>query len=535
VRARPVGRGTRLALGLQTVLALLLAVGAAVLAIDLSDWRYARFDLSASGRNTLDDAIRERIENLPEPAVVDVFFRPLRPPYDAVSSEVQGRMLELLFVAANAHRARFRVEVHDPTDLERTVARQAELGVHGINRVVVSCGSRRAELGLFDEIGDVAWGVPDPRDLEYLAGQGIAVGLDPRTYDPLHARFEPARVVGFHGGDALALALAKVSTGSPPRVLFATGHGEPDLDGELEGDLGSLRAALERDGFRAGRWDFLVDPAVPEGTDVLAILGPRQPLQPLELEAVRAWVDAGGRLLAALSPEEAERGFDGGLADLLARYGMLVRPGLVCLGGTSPLGARLEGSDFATHLVLGEGGLDASHPVTEPLRRRGRRLQVSLSPSFDLGPKPDGVLAWAIVTSPPGCWRDLPDDRGAHDYRYDARSEGPKDRFPLVVAASLASNRLGPDPREGRVLGVATVHAFANLFFESNRDFALNAFNWLAEREYRIGVTPEVRQESVLDVARGSSFPRLTWGLGLGLPLLAATVGMLVAWRRRTA
>ena len=89
---RGFGLRTRLTLGAQVLFAVGLAVGGAVLAIDLADWRYVRLDLSASGRNTLDDTILDLIENLPEPVTIDVFFRPLPRPYDGVSLQAQQRM-----------------------------------------------------------------------------------------------------------------------------------------------------------------------------------------------------------------------------------------------------------------------------------------------------------------------------------------------------------------------------------------------------------------------------------------------------------
>ena len=81
------GRRTRLALGLRAALAAVLALGAAALAIDLGDWSYVRFDLTARHSNTLDPAVLDVLDRLPEPVVIDAFLRPLIPPYAALHAE----------------------------------------------------------------------------------------------------------------------------------------------------------------------------------------------------------------------------------------------------------------------------------------------------------------------------------------------------------------------------------------------------------------------------------------------------------------
>jgi len=529
---KPRGRWKRFSFGLQATLAALLAGGAALLAVDVADWRYVRVDLSLTGRNSLDPALLDLVDKLPEPVVVDVFLRPLSGPYRDVSLRARQRTLDLLSVAASSRRGRFDVRLHEPSDFEATRERQRELGVEGENMVVVSCGQRHTELALFGELCVIDWGNPSEDNVRYLLGQGIQP-VDPRTWNPDPRAFRPADLREFRGEEALAQALLKVSSGNAPHVYFVEGHGEPALEGTQETELGRLRSALVRDGFQVGTWDPLKSPTVPADCAVLALIGPKQPYAERTRETIRAWAEGGGRVLAAPDVSELEPDRDGGVSAVLRDFGMIVLRGIVCLPVTGATGERVEGDPYCSLLVIDENLLTASHPLTEPLRRRGRRVQFRSTPAFEFEAD-KGVLP--LVQTPPEAWRDLFDARGQLDYRCNVAAGEGRERMRLAAARDLRATKdtATGAVRQGRVVGVASALFFANLDFNANRDFILNAFNWLAEREYRMAVTPLDRSTSFLDLERGNAKPVLVYSLWLGLPALSALIGGIVFLRRRS-
>lgn len=532
---RVAGRARRVRTGLQVVFATVLALGAALLAVDVADWRYWRVDLSASGRNTLDPAILEIIDKLPEPVTVDVFFQPLLYPYDALSREAQARVLEVLRVAELERRNQFHLVVHDPHDFERARERQRELGIEGQNRVVVSCGARKAELELFGQLVVVDWGNPTEETLRYLASQGIPDTVDPRTWKP--GQFLPAELRESRSEEVLTQALLKVSAGDSPHVVFLAGHGEPDLDGRDEEGLGRLRATLAGDGFEVDTWDPLKRADVPEDCDVLALVGPRQPYTERTRAAVMAWIEAGGRALIAPDLAELEQGDEGGAVTLLRDFGIVTRPGIVCQPVAGMGGQKVDGTPYCSLLLIEESGLQPSHPLTEPLRRRGRRLQFRLTPAFDsTGIQTETGIVLPLVTTARDCWRDLPTPDGQYDFHYDPSAGEARDRFALVSVKDLRASRdeASGAVRQGRVLGIASALFLANRDFATNRDFALGAFNWLADREYRVNVSPLDASRSYLDFQRGNARPVLFYALWLGLPGLSLAIGLVVFLRRRS-
>lgn len=524
-------RWTRHVLGLRSGLAVLLAVGAAVLAVDLADWRYARVDLTLTRSNTVDPAVLDVIDKLPEPVEIDVFLRPLVYPYDGVFRAARERLLEWLAVVQQTRRARLAVHVHDPKDFEAIQERQRELRTEGSNKVVVSCGGRRDELELFGELCTVDWGNPsDERLVQYLLEQGIPGVVDRNWKQGMP--FRPARVQAFLGEELLTHALLKVSSGSAPRVYFAKGHGEPALAGQEPTDLGRLQSALERDGFELAEWDPLATPVVPADCEVLALIGPRQPYQERTRAAILAYAEAGGRVLAAPDLGELDEGRAGGLVELLRSnpFGVVTRPGIVCQPFVGNSGEKLDGTQQCAWLLLDERGMQPGHPLTEPLRARGRRVQFTLTPSFDSGGlQTESGLMLPLISSPLDSWRDFDGD-----YRFNPAKGEKRDRYTLVTAKELRVAK-GEDGslRQGRLVAVASAYFFGNGSLDVNRDFALNAFNWLAQREYNLRVAPLRRGESFLDLQESRSRSVLTYSLWLALPALCAAIGLAIFLRRR--
>lgn len=519
------GRWTRARFGAQAVLAALLAVVAALFAVEVADWRFVRVDLSSARKNSLDPAVLDVIDKLPEKVTVDVFFRPLFEPYGAVSRVAQQRVLEYLQVVAQARRDKLEVLQHDPSAFEATQARLSALGVEGSHKVVLSCGERRAVLELYDELTLVDWGNPSPEAARRLYEHGIAV--NPNKLDPRAMR--PAQFLEFRGEEPFVQALLKVSSGSAPRVYFVEGHGEPDPASGEPGGLMRLVGALRADGFEVDGWDPVATAEVPSDCEVLLLIGPTQPYLARTRETIARWIQEGGQVLVAPDRRELGESLADGLGGLLANFGIVLARGVACLPLKGFDGLPVESLPECADLVIDDGLMPGS-PLTEPLRMRGRYVRFIDAGAFQAGglEKDVGVLL-PLVQTKRESWRDLDGDFRANPARGETR-----ERLTLATVKQLpAKKRDDGSVQQGRILAVGAASFFANGLFDSNRDFALNAVNWLAEREYRIKVAPLPRGESFLDFQRSAARPVLTYGLGFALPGLSVLVGVLVFLRRR--
>jgi hypothetical protein len=327
-----------------------------------------------------------------------------------------------------------------------------------------------------------------------------------------------------------AAAVARVSAEDSPCVCFSTGHGEPSPSGTLPGSVGALRRELEHDGFEVRTWSP-AEGAVPADCSVLAVLGPRQALDATALERVGAYLERGGRVFAALG-EEAPAA----LEELLAGQGLRVVPGIVCEPVRDERGAQVEGVPQCAILSIGERGLAEGHPVTDLLRRHGLRLSLTHAAALERGAAPGNGRILDLVHSSPDSWRDLRDpDTGAYDYALDqARGErvGPATLAAVVERRTAAPGGQGA-AAEQRLLAVGSTVFLADQNFERNRAFVRAAFNWLAERDYRVDVAPRAEDATAVDVERGRELSILSYTLWLCLPAASVLVGALVGWRRR--
>jgi hypothetical protein len=515
--AKTTGGWTRARLGVQVALALALAAAAAGAITWLSErpGLRKRIDLTASGRNTLDPRLSELLAALPERVFVDVFFRPVVKPLTEVGAEAQTRMHELLTVAQNQEPEKIKVVAHDLNDIAGVREALRGLGVEGdeFGLVVVHRGTQKAVLRLFTDIAHIDLGRP--------AQQGPYI---------------PPRLASFRGEEALASALKRVSLGAPPKVLFATGHGERALDGDGELDLGRLSRALVADGFELGTWDARQSAEVPEDCAVLALVAPRQPLLERERVALESYLRRGGRLLAAPGDETLAAGSN--FVALLAGAGVAVGSGFVAAGVPTSTGVPQVGLDACANLFVRDEGLDPRHAITETLRRYHRTVWFVRSRPLERTNRSPEVVAVELARSPADSWIDLPDAEGRHDWTPDRSIETVGRASALAIAVSMPAPDAPPPapseaPRDARVVALGTPEVLVNATFETNADFALNAFNWLAARDWRVSIATRADEPRILEVRTGSNLASVQRIAVVLLPAVCATLGLVLAWRRR--
>lgn len=523
--ARGHGARARIAIAARVLLAISLCVVAVGLVTWLSERRGLRFrlDLTSSAQNTLDPASESVLDKLPADVSVDVFFSAPEPPYHQVGPLAQERMRRVLRLAVDHSGGRITVVDHDLRDRSHlpaeTQARMIELNQTVIEPgglCVVACGARREIVRLRPDIADIDPGQPDPR-----AGPTA-----------------PARIANFRGEEALVTALLKVSQGDAHKVYFTAGHGERDL--RSPDPLGALLFARELagDGFETATWDGSKQGALPADAALVAIVGPEQLFTAAEVAELRRFVESGGRLFAAVGTRDLEG--EGALPAILAPYGIRVRPrGVVGHPIPSIDGSLVTEREECGDIAVGVDGMPAQNPITESLRRAGRRVLLRASRVLERGDVPAGAGVFDLLRSPPDAWHELLDP-GAARYAW-RRDEGEDSgRFVLALQATLPPARPVPESRrpsgvrpECRIVAVGSPDLVLNYLFPSNRDFVMNSFNWLADRNYRVRVSSANRETRRMDMGDSAAVTRVFLVSVVLLPLAALACGFGVAWKRR--
>ena len=518
---RGVTRWTRTSLGVQVTLVVLLGVAVAALLIHVFDRGAlrARADLTRDGRNSLDAQTVLLLESLPGTVEIDLFMRPPNPYLRPVWGQSTQRFNDLLLVAREAVPGSVFRRQHDLSDFAAVEARLDELGVEAASlqtqtpfgdllaAAVVSLGDRRTVLRFLPDCGDADWGDGGQRTMP--------------------------RILSWRGEEAFAESLAKIATTDRPRAYFSVGHGEasylaPDLD--FRKSVTALAEDLSSEGYEIGEWDVEAVGPVPDNADLMIVASPREPYSDAGVTALRAYLARGGRVLLAAPERYAE---DDPLFPLLSEYGMLPRRGIVAQAFVDPsTGRRLDGDPKCVLIRSSGKDTSSSHPVTRLLWERDRDLLVNFSRSFGRGTPPQHGLLFDLVATPVGCWLDLPGEDGLLDWRYDGNTEE-RGQFRLAMAATWPAKDSSGETIEGRLIGLPGSGLIEDRLFTYNREFALSAVDWLADRSFRVRIPGTDPFRSTLDLARDQRAGTFITLVRFALPLASLGLGLLLFFFRR--
>lgn len=306
-------------------------------------------------------------------------------------------------------------------------------------------------------------------------------------------------------------ALRKLLFTSSRTVYFVTGHGEGDLSDSGERGYAQIAGRLGAEGIEYERL-HLSTQTIPEDAAALAILGPQRPYMEEEIQALRTWLEGGGKLLVALEP-----GFeDPGLLALLEDYGLIFENALV----VDPLSRLFGGGDaipvvqqYAEHAITKGFQFQTVYPTARPITSRG-----------DVDPRP-----LVLATTNPSAWGETNWQGG--EVSFDPETER---RGALGIAATLEK----VEDEEGKKIRIA---AFGDADFVSNRflqaggnaDLFLNTLNWLSSQEERITIRPRQRAASSLMLTE-SDAKFLNFFSIAAMPMLVLAVGLSVWLVRRS-
>jgi ABC-type uncharacterized transport system involved in gliding motility auxiliary subunit len=305
-------------------------------------------------------------------------------------------------------------------------------------------------------------------------------------------------------------------------VCFVTGSGEPTIDDSDRAGLSSFKDVLGKDEYQTKAINLLQKADVPSECTVLVVAGPTTDLQQPEVDAIKKYVEGGGRVLAMLEPPlkmgKTEIADNTALTNLLQSWGVTMDKDLIL--DLNPIG-QLAGLGPEVALVTSY----PSHPIVNEMKRTATGFPVSRSMQIKNGDKTsvekllessESSLATTNLSSPA------------------VNPEDPKNKKgPLTIAAAGTYNT-SKENSQGRFVVVGSARWAENGFlgFNGNRDFALNTINWLASDEDLISIRP--KQEEDRRITMTTSQLRLVRTTSqFLLPLAMVLAGVAVWWKRR--
>jgi ABC-type uncharacterized transport system involved in gliding motility auxiliary subunit len=305
-------------------------------------------------------------------------------------------------------------------------------------------------------------------------------------------------------------------------VCFVEGSGEHQIEDSDKIGYSRFKELLGRDGYQAKSVNLVTKAEVPSDCTVLVVGGPDADYQLPEVEAIRKYVEEGGRALVLLDPPlkmgRLEIADNEALTMVLEAWGITPAKDLIL--DLNPIG-QLAGLGPQVALVTSYD----SHAIVNDMKRRATGFPLARSLDTKNGDKTtvqklfassDSSLATKKLNSPAIDPADPKNIKG-----------------PLTIAAAGTYNT-GKENSQGRFVVIGSSAWAANNFisFNGNPDLALNTINWLASDEDLISIRPKDREDRRITLTQ-SQIRWLRITSQFLLPLLIVVGGVAVWWRRR--
>jgi ABC-type uncharacterized transport system involved in gliding motility auxiliary subunit len=305
-------------------------------------------------------------------------------------------------------------------------------------------------------------------------------------------------------------------------VCFVTGSGEHQLDDSDREGLSRFKDLLTKDNYESKTISLLQTAEVAADCTTLVVAGPTRNYEQPEVDAIKKYVEAGGRALlmldAPLKSGRTEIADNNSLARVLQSWGVTLNKDLILdlnpIGQIVGLGPQVAlVTSYESQPIVSEmKGTATGFPLSRSLEIKSTD-KTSVQKLFDSS---GTSLATTNLSSPSVNVNDPKNKKG-----------------PLTIAAAGTYNT-GKDDSKGRFVVVGSSSWVDNGFinFNGNNDLALNTINWLSSDEDLISIRPKEREDRRITMTRA----QLSWVRATSqflLPGIVIVTGIGVWWKRR--
>ena len=249
--------------GAGSLASVLLVAGVLIVAALLANWHQVRWDLTRSRSQSLTPVTRNLLKQVDRPLAMTAFIPEGSPGREPVKDLLQRYAY---------YNPKVSWQLVDP---EREPLKAKEAGYRFTGNVLLEYEGRRQMADRADE-------------------------------------------------DSLSNALRRILQPRRQKVYLLSGHGERDPADQEPSGLQTAKRALENEGYEVGSLNLVTQPEVPQDAAAVIVASPHKPLLGGELEALKGYLNRGGRLLVMMEPFQ-----DAGLKDFLAGYGIILDDGII--------------------------------------------------------------------------------------------------------------------------------------------------------------------------------------------------------------
>ena len=317
-------------------------------------------------------------------------------------------------------------------------------------------------------------------------------------------------------------ALIRTLKGGERTVCVATGSGEHRLEDSTAEGMSEFQTSVQKDNYKVKSISLLEKAEVPPDCTTLVIAGPSGDYIQPAVDAIKKYVEGGGRALIMLDPPlkvgRREIGDNDALLNLLSSWGVTADKDLILdeniLGQLYGLGPEVPViSSYESHPIVSElANSQTAFPVSRSLdTKNGDKTSVT-----KLFSTSKNSFATTTLNAP------------------EIRIDPNKDKHGPFTLAAAGTYSTGKENSQGRFVVVGNSRWAANNFlrFNANKNLLLNMLNWLSSDEDLISIRPKEPEDRRISLTR-AQFLMLRTVSQFMLPLIVIIGGVMVWWKRR--
>jgi ABC-type uncharacterized transport system involved in gliding motility auxiliary subunit len=313
--------------------------------------------------------------------------------------------------------------------------------------------------------------------------------------------------------------LVRLSRTNQQAVMYLDGHGERNLIGVKNHDLGEFGKQLETKGFKFANPDLTIAQAVPTNGAMLVVASPQVDISEIEAQKIKAYLEAGGNLLWLLDDNDFK-----GMQNVADYLGLQVSPGVVLDMASAQYGADARVA-FAS--LYGE------HPITTNFMLR--TLFPESHEVSAVGTDENGWKVSKLVEVAPNGWLSSAKlSKGAKP----VFNEKTDKRGPINIGVAL--ERIYGKKGQ-RVVVMGNANFLSNTFITNggNLDLGVNIVNWLAGDDNLITIQPMPLKDINVSIPDTDQGRLVAWtvfhSFQYFIPLGFMIAGLYFWWKRRRA
>jgi ABC-type uncharacterized transport system involved in gliding motility auxiliary subunit len=313
--------------------------------------------------------------------------------------------------------------------------------------------------------------------------------------------------------------LVRLSRTNQQAVMYLDGHGERNLLGVKNFDLGEFGKQLEKKGFKFANPDLTIAQSVPSNGSMLVIASPQVDVSEVEAKKIKAYLEAGGNLFWLLDDDNYK-----GMKEVADYLGLHVSPGIAMDMASAQYGADARVS-FAS--LYGE------HAITTNFMLR--TLFPEAHEVTAQGTDENGWKVSNLIEVAPNGW--LASEKLAKDAKPTFNEKKDK-RGPINIGVALERTY---GKKGQRVVVMGNGNFLSNTFITNggNLDLGVNMVNWLAGDDKLITIQPMPLKDINVTIPDTDSGRMVAWTVFHGFQYFIP-IGMIIAgfyfwWKRRKA